>query len=239
MYDENYNFEDSFWVYNVYLYQKSGAGGPGDDDEYFDWIYEYVYDNDDDGYNDTVELDYDPDTTCECNITVTLYIDVYDNETGAWVNGSEEDYTIYSDDDDYWYQYWSPEYNGTFDFYVELYDEDENLEDEREYLGVELHARSSGGGGGDEDYDEYFYEWDYDVEPSDKITIGYDPDTECDCNVTIYVYVDVYDNATGDYVDTIADEHDINNGYSDWFEQEWTAYENGSYDFAVYLYDED
>ena len=239
MYDDNYNFEDSFWVYNVYLYQKSGAGGPGDDDEYFDWIYEYVYDNDDDGYNDTVELDYDPDTTCECNINVTLYIDVYDNETGAWVNGSEEDYTIYSDDDDYWYQYWSPEYNGTFDFYVELYDEDENLEDEREYLGVELHARSSGGGGGDEDYDEYFYEWDYDVEPSDKITIGYDPDTECDCEMEINVYVDVYESDSGDWIDYVYANHTIYNGYSDWFTQDWTSSNDGYYDFNVSMYDED
>ncbi len=239
MYDDDWNWEDEFWVYNVYLYQTSGAGGPGDEDEWFDWIDAYTYDADDDGYDDTAEIDYDPDTTCECDINITLVIDVYDNETGYWVNGTEEDYTIYSDDDDYWYQDWSPEYNGTFDFYVELYDEDGNLEEEEEYLGIELHARSSGGGGGDGDYDEWFYDWDYDVDPSDTIIIGYDPDTDCDCNVTIYVYVDVYDNATGDYVDTIADEHDINNGYSDWFEQEWTAYENGSYDFGVYLYDED
>ena len=53
------------------------------------------------------------------------------------------------------------------------------------------------------------------------------------------MYVDVYDNATGDYVDTIDDEHEINNGWSDWFEQEWTAYEDGSYDFGVYMYAED
>ena len=239
LYDDDWTFEDSFWIYGVYLYQTSGAGGPGDEDEWFDWIDAYTYDADDDGYDDTAEIEYDPDTTCECDINITLVIDVYDNETGYWVNGTEEDYTIYSDDNDYWYQSWSPEYNGTFDFEIKLYDEDNNLEDEEEYLGIELHARSSGGGGGDGDYDEWFYSWDYDIDPSDTIIIGYDPDTDCDCNVTIYVYVDVYDNATGDYVDTIAAEHDINNGYSDWFEQNWTAYENGSYDFAVYLYDED
>ena len=239
LYDDDWIFEDSFWIYGVYLYQTSGAGGPGDEDEWFDWIDAYTYDADDDGYDDTAEIEYDPDTSCECDINITLVIDVYDNETGYWVNGTEEDYTIYSDDNDYWYQSWSPEYNGTFDFEIKLYDEDNNLEDEEEYLGIELHARSSGGGGGDGDYDEWFYSWDYDIDPSDTIIIGYDPDTDCDCNVTIYVYVDVYDNETGNYVDTIAAEHDINNGYSDWFEQNWTAYENGSYDFAVYLYDED
>ena len=239
LYDDDWTFEDSFWIYGVYLYQTSGAGGPGDEDEWFDWIDAYTYDADDDGYDDTAEIEYDPDTTCECDINITLVIDVYDNETGYWVNGTEEDYTIYSDDNDYWYQSWSPEYNGTFDFEIKLYDEDNNLEDEEEYLGIELHARSSGGGGGDGDYDEWFYSWDYDIDPSDTIIIGYDPDTDCDCTVTIYVYVDVYDNETGNNVDTIAAEHDINNGYSDWFEQNWPAYENGSYDFAVYLYDED
>ena len=239
LYDDEWNSEDEFWIYNVYLYQKSGAGGPGDDDEYFDWIYEYMYDDDDDGYNDTVELDYDPDTTCECDINITLYIDVYDNETGAWVNGTEEDYTIYHDDDDYWYQYWSPEYNGTFDFYVELYDEDGNLEEEEEYLGIELYARSSGGGGGDEDYDEWFYDWDYDVYPSDKITIGYDPDTECDCEMEIYVYVDVYESDSGDWIDYVYANHTIYNGYSDWFTQDWTSWNDGYYDFNVSMYDED
>ncbi|MEO2180488.1 MAG: hypothetical protein ABGW86_04315, partial [Candidatus Poseidoniia archaeon] len=119
LYDDEWNFEDSFWIYNVYLYQTSGAGGPGDEDEYFDYIDAYVYDDDGDGYDDTAEIEYDPDTTCDCDINITLVIDIYDNETGYWVNGTEEDYTIYSDDDDYWYQDWSPEYNGTFDFYVE------------------------------------------------------------------------------------------------------------------------
>ena len=238
LYDEDWNMEDSFWIYNVDLYQTSGAGGPGDEDEYFDWIEAYTYDDDGDGYDDTAEIDYDPDTTCECDINITFVIDVYDNETGYWVNGTEEDYTIYSDDDDYWYQEWSPEYNGTFDFYVELYDEDGNLEDEEEYMNISLHVRSSGGGG-DDDYDEYFYDWDYDVDPSDKITIGYDPDTECDCEMEIYVYIDVYENSTGDYVDYVYANHTINNGYSDWFTQDWTSWNDDYYDFNVYMYDED
>ena len=238
LYDEDWNNEDSFWIYNVDLYQTSGAGGPGDEDEYFDWIDAYTYDGDDDGYEDTAEIDYDPDTTCECDINITFVIDVYDNETGYWVNGTEEDYTIYSDDDDYWYQEWSPEYNGTFDFYVELYDEDGNLEDEEEYLNISLHTRSSGGGG-DDDYDEYFYGWDYDVDPSDKITIGYDPDTECECEMEIYVYIDVYENSTGDYVDYVYANHTIYNGYSDWFTQDWTSWNDDYYDFNVYMYDED
>ena len=238
MYDENWNFEDQFLISNIYLYQKSGAGGPGDDDEYFDWIDAYTYDDDNDGYNDTVELDYDPDTTCECNVNVTFYVDAYDNETGAWVNGTEEEYTIYHDDNDYWYKSWSPEYNGTFDFYVELYDEDGNLEDEREYLGIELHTRTSGGGGGSEDEDEWFWGIDWDVDQN-TIEIGYDPDTTCDCTVDIIVYIDVYLNSTGEYLDYVYANHTIDNGYSDWFTQDWTSWNDDYYDFHVYMYDEE
>ena len=150
--DDNGNWEDSFWLRNVNLYQTSGTGGPGDEDEYFDYADAYTYDSDNDGYDDTVEVDYDPDTTCDCNITVELVFDVYDNTTGYWINGTEENYTIYNDDDDDLWNEWSPEYNGTFDFYLDLYDEDGNLEDELEYLGVDLYVRSNGGDGdGDDD----------------------------------------------------------------------------------------
>ena len=445
--DGNGNWEDSFWLRNVNLYQTSGTGGPGDEDEYFDYADAYTYDSDNDGYDDTVEVDYDPDTTCDCNITVELVFDVYDNTTGSWINGTKENYTIYNDEDDYLWNEWSPEYNGTFDFYLYLYDEDENLEDELEYLGVDLYVRSNGGdgdgdgdsngvghmgvidnfdegddyvndyiggvleygeyksdayfeiydmngnltdsgnpnyydflfisynltegwyyqdvyyeeggdmlqtgtfysygnssdftvinvdnavvdddeyavyddvgfiahqgtfddgvedveieitkynetsgnweyhaevetdetgevwlynetcgayqwtsnapdngeddsgyylvrahcddgngGGGDNetDYDEYFYSWEP-VVNSDTISIYHDPDTECQCNMTIYVYVDVFENETGNYIDSIMSEYDIYNGYGDNFEEQWTANEDGNYDFYVYMYDE-
>jgi hypothetical protein len=445
--DDNGNWEDSFWLRNVNLYQTSGTGGPGDEDEYFDYADAYTYDSDNDGYDDTVEVDYDPDTTCDCNITVELVFDVYDNTTGSWINGTKENYTIYNDDDDYLWNEWSPEYNGTFDFYLDLYDEDGNLEDELEYLGVDLYVRSNGGdgdgdgdgdsngvghmgaidnfddddyvndyiggvleygeyktdayfeiydednnlvdsgnpnyygmifvssnltegwyyqdvyyeengdmlqtgtfysygnssdftvinvdnavvdddeyavyddvtflahqgtfddgvddveieitkynetsgdweyhaevetnetgeawlynetcgtyqwtsnapdngeddsgyylvrahcddgnGGGDNetDYDEYFYSWEP-VVNSDTISIYHDPDTECQCNVTIYVYVDVFENETGNYIDSIMSEYDIYNGNGDNFEEQWTANEDGNYDFNVYMYDE-
>ena len=235
MYDEDWNFEDEFWIHNVYLYETSGAGGPGDDDEYFDWIYDYVWDDDDDGYNDTIGWDYDPDTTCECNISVTLVVDIFDNATGDWVNYTSHNYTIYHDDDDYWWHDWSPEYNGTFDFYVELYDEDDNLEDEVEYLGVELHTRSNDDG----DDDEWFYDWDYYVDPSDTINIGYDPDTDCECEMEIHVEIAIWESDTGDYVDYISANHTIYNGYSDWFTQDWTSSNDDYYDFNVSLYDED
>ncbi|MCS5537850.1 MAG: hypothetical protein NZ770_07065, partial [Candidatus Poseidoniaceae archaeon] len=96
----------------------------------------------------------------------------------------------------------------------------------------------TGGGNGTEDDDEWFYDWGYDVDPSETITIGYDPNTECDCNVTIYVDIDVY-TENGTHIDTVEAEHTIYNGYGDWFEQTWTADEDGTYDFRVNLLDED
>ena len=41
------------------------------DDEWFYDIYEEVSDEDDDGSDDTIEIGYDPDTTCECDIAVS------------------------------------------------------------------------------------------------------------------------------------------------------------------------
>ncbi|HIL33708.1 MAG TPA: PKD domain-containing protein, partial [Candidatus Poseidoniales archaeon] len=94
---------------------------------------------------------------------------------------------------------------------------------------------TGGGGGGDED--EWFDEWDYETEDA-RIEISYDPDTSCDCYVDIEVYIDVFDNETGDYVDSLYDDHTIYNEEEDWFEQDWTYYE-GTYDFNVYLYDQE
>ena len=101
---------------------------------------------------------------------------------------------------------------------------------------------TGGGGGGDEDYDEYFYNWDYygSEEPEwNKLIIGYDPDTDCDCDVDVEVYVDVFNNDTGEYEDSLYANHAIYNGDSDWFEQEWNADYAGKYDFYVELYDQE
>ena len=113
-YDDEWNFEDSFWIRNVYLYQTSGAGGPGDDDEYFDWFDIYLYDYDEDGYNDTIEFDYDPDTTCDCYVNITTYFDFYDNQTGNFVDSFDVEDEIYGEDNDYFYDAWSPSYNISF-----------------------------------------------------------------------------------------------------------------------------
>ena len=224
------DFEDSFWITDVYLYETSGAGGPGDDDEYFDRLDHYTYDADSDGYDDTVEFEHDPDTTCDCYLNVTTVFEFYDNQTGDMVDSFEVEDEIYGDDNDYFYNYWSPSYNGTFDIIVELYDEDGNLEDWEQFNDISLHVRSEGSG------DEWFEDWDYYIE-EDTLHIGFDPNTECECEIDGDVHVDIYDEDGNqlieDYVlfSIYSDEYD-------WYEYNWTTNESGYYTFELILFDE-
>ena len=245
LWDEDDNYEDEFEIDNVYLTNGGGGGGgQGDEDEWFyDWDYSTEDTNEDDE-DDTIIIGYDPDTTCDCYVNITVYVDVYDNETGDWVDYTSAEHTIYDEEGDWFEQDWTATDNGSYDFWVDMYDEDWNQEDDFWIYNVSL-TSGSGGGNGTGDDDEWFYDWDYDTydtnedDEDDTINIGYDPDTTCDCDVNITVYVDVYDNETGNWVDGIDAEHTIYDEEGDWFEQDWTASENGTYDFNVSLYDED
>jgi PKD repeat protein len=244
LFDDDWNFEDQFRIEDVYLTNGGGGGGgQGDEDEWFyDWDYSTEDTNEDDE-DDTIVIGYDPDTTCDCEVNITVDVDVYDNETGDWVDYTYAEHTIYDEESDWFEQDWTATDNGSYDFFVVMYDEDWNQEDDFWLYNVSLTSGSGGNGTGDED--EWFYDWDYSTEDTndddedDTIVIGYDPDTTCDCEVDITVYIDVYDNETGDWVDGIDAEHTIYDGEGDWFEQDWTPYENGSYDFNAVMYDED
>ena len=225
-YEEDGELLQSGWLHSY------GSSSTNNDE----WFYEWDYDV---NSNDTITIGYDPDTECDCYVDIEVHVDVYENETGDYVGWTYDEHQIYNEESDWFEQNWTAYENGSYDFNVYMYDENNNFEDEFSIYDVYLTSDGGGGGGDNESNDEWFYDWDYDVDPSDTITIGYDPDTECDCNVTIHVYVDVYDNETGDYLDYTYAEHEIYNGYSDWFEQNWTAYENGSYDFNAIMYDED
>ena len=104
-------------------------------------MFEQIYDYDEDGYNDTIEFDYDPDTTCDCYVNITTYFDFYDNQTGNFVDSFDVEDEIYGEDNDYFYDAWSPSYNGTFDVIVRLYDENDYLEDEERFDNVQLNVR--------------------------------------------------------------------------------------------------
>ena len=193
----------------------------------------YVYDVDEDGYNDTIEFNYDPDTTCDCYVNITTYFDFYDNQTGNFVDSFDVEDEIYLDDNDDFYDEWSPSYNGTFDVIVRLYDEDQNLEDSRKFDNISLHVRSEDDDTGGES-DEWFENHGYDVD-SFEIDIRYDPDTDCQCEVRVWVYIDVYQG--NNKIDTISEDYYIYNEDGDSFSQNWYADEEDYYDFYVVLFD--
>ena len=206
------------------MYQTSGAGGPGDEDEYFDYFYHYIYDADEDGHNDTIDYFYDPDTTCDCNINVTTYFDVYDNETG---NGliQKFNHTIYNDDDDGFLSLLGTLYNGKiFDFSIKLHDEDENIEDEEHYAHVEsLHVRSESNQTG-EDVDEWFGDVDHRVD-RDLLEIGFNPNTEFEGYTNVSIQINIYrDDGTGMLEDTISAL--IYSDDYDWIEYNLLKYES-------------
>ena len=231
--DDDWNWEDIFSIYNQTLYATSGGGGPGDEDEWFEDVYEEIYDDDDDGNNDTIEWYYNPDTSCDCNITIDVYFNVTDADDGSLVDYFERNHTIYNDDSETYWAYWSPEYNGTFDFEVEMYDEDGNFEDSFESSNVALNVREENE---DEDYDEWFATYDWDYESSDTVEIGFDPDTGCYCDVYVYVESEVYDG-DGDYVTSMSDDGYIYGTDSDWWTEYFTADYTDYYDFEFRLYD--
>jgi len=231
--DDDWNWEDSFSIYNQTLYATSGGGGPGDEDEWFEDFDEEIYDGDYDGNNDTIEWYYNPDTSCDCNITIDVYFNVTDADDGSLVDYFETNHTIYNDDSETYWAYWSPDYNGTFDFEVEMYDEDGNFEDSFESSNVALNVREENE---DEDYDEWFATYDWDYESSDTVEIGFDPNTECDCDVYVYVESEVYDG-DGDYVTSMSDDGYIYGTDSDWWTEYFTADYTDYYDFEFRLYD--
>ena len=211
-----------------------------DSDEWFEsWDYDTEDTNGDDVANE-INVIFDPDTDCNCSLEVNVYMDVYNNDTGNYVEWEYGNYTITGTEDDEFSMEWTAREDGNFTFYFNLYDDDWNWEDQFEvYEYLECDANNtdceSNNGNGTEDSDEWFADRDYYVEPSDTINIEYDPNTDCYCEVRVWVYIDVYQD--GNKIDTIADDYYIYYTDYDWFEQEWTAYENDTYDFKVVLFD--
>ena len=220
--------------YNGTLIQNGSFYSYGDstttsDDDYDEWFDDWDYDVDP---SDTIKMYFDPDTNCECYLEVSVSYGVYDNETGDFIEwGDGEHYEIYGTDSDWFDQSWVASENGSYDFYVYMIDENGTLEDDFWIYNVSLVSDDNG----TEESDEWFEDRDYYTEPSDTIHIEYDPNTDCYCEVRVWVYIDVYQD--GDKIDTIADDYYIYYTDDDWFDQDWTAEENDTYDFKVVLFD--
>ncbi len=207
-----------------------GSSTTTSDDDYYEWFEDWDYDV---APSDTIKIYFDPDTSCDCALEVSISYGVYDNETGDFIEwGDGEHYEIYGTDSDWFDQSWVASENGSYDFYVYMIDDNGTLEDDFWIYDVYLEA---GDDNGTEESDEWFEDRDYYVEPSDTINVEYNPDTDCYCEVRVWVYIDVYQD--GNKIDTIADDYYIYYTDDDWFEQDWTAYENDTYDFKVVLFD--
>ena len=220
-----------------------GSSTTTSDDDYDEWFESWDYDTEDTNGDDVaneINVIFDPDTDCNCSLEVNVYMDVYNNDTGDYVEWEYGNYTITGTEDDEFSMEWTAREDGNFTFYFNLYDDDWNWEDQFEvYEYLECDANNtdceSNNGNGTEDSDEWFEDMDYYVDPSDTINIEYDPNTDCYCEVRVWVYIDVYQD--GNKIDTIADDYYIYYTDYDWFEQSWTAYENDTYDFKVVLFD--
>ena len=232
MHDENWTFEDSFRINDVYLYEKTGAGGIGDEDEWYDDVWNHTYDYDDDGLNDTFEIEFNPDTTCDCTIIVTSVLTIKDSSNNTKVGSISLESEIHSDNYEWYNIEWTPEYNGTFDFYLDLYDEDDNLEDSKYLFDVEIFVRSNQGN----DETEWFEDENFEAD-GNWFQANYFPATNCDCWVKIWIYIDVYHGE--DKVDTISEEMYIHGDEEEWSSQEWYADETGHYDFHVVMFNDE
>ena len=69
-----------------------------DDDEWFeDWDYDLV-DTDGDNLADTIDVFYNPDTTCDCGLDVNVNIDIFESDSGDWIDDEYSNHYIYGTD---------------------------------------------------------------------------------------------------------------------------------------------
>ena len=111
-----------------------------------------------------------------------------------------------------------------------------------DFLRTYLENHSHGQGNQSVGTDEWFYDYDFNLSDADgdggadTISIYVDPDTEAD-EMGVEVYVEVY--LDGEFHDDVMGNYTIHLDDLDNFVLNWSADENGSYDFAVYLYDDE
>ncbi len=234
-----YDVEEGNYTFNFYFEEDGellqsgwlhsyGSSSTNNDEWFYDWDYD-VYPN------STITIGYDPDTECDCNVTINVFVDIY-NSNGTHVDSEYANHTIYNGYGDWFEQDWTADEDGVYDFYVSMYDEDWNEEDNFSIENVDLSP----------EYDEWIHAWTYYVPTDDdgnnnwnEIVVGYDPETECDCDVDVEVYLDVYDENGDWYAGSSNQSHTINGEQEDWFLQDIAVNEPGEYDFFVTMYDED
>ena len=106
-------------------------------DEYFYDIYGELSDTDDTEHNNLFTIYYDPDSSEDEYVDITVGFEVYDGDTGEWLGYAENSHTIINGDEEYFDMPYEADYNGHFDFYISLYDGDD-LEDEHWFQDILL-----------------------------------------------------------------------------------------------------
>ena len=238
--DGNYTFEfrlfststNGWDTFNFTTYLECFEDCGSVEEEWFENIWYNVNDEDEDGWNDTFVIEFNPDTTCDCTINVTSVLSIFDSSNNTQVDKISYTDDIYSDEYDYFFMDWTPEYNGTFDFYLDLYDEEDHHEDSEQFFDIELHVLSEEG----HDDNEWFEDENFES-GENWFQANYLPMTDCDCWVKIWVYIDVYYDE--DKVDTISEEMYIHRDEEDWSSQDWYANETGYYDFHVVMFNDE
>ena len=94
MYDNNWNFEDEF---NFTVYLECDTEDENSNCDYDEWFEDWDYvteDTDDDNLDDTIIIDFYPNTECDCEMDVLVYLDVYQNSSGNFVDYENEEFTI-------------------------------------------------------------------------------------------------------------------------------------------------
>ena len=209
----------------------TGGGGGGDEDydEYFyNWDYYGKYDDSDEGEWHKLIIGYDPDTDCDCDVDVEVYVDVLDNDTGDYVGSLYANHTIYNGEEDWFEQEWNADYAGKYDFYVELYDQEYgHPEDSFEFSLIMS--------------DEWFGS-DFHQEGT-TVYIDMDPQTDYQGEILTHYYLDVFrldENDEWEWIDNqaIYDIYITGSNDNEDIHFEWTAEEDGTYRFEVWMEDE-
>ena len=167
-----------------------------------------------------------PETECDCDVDVEVYLDVYD-ENGDWYAGSSnQSHTINGEQEDRFLQDIAVNEAGEYDFFVTMYDEDGNHEEDKSFSLIMS--------------DEWF-DYDWAVEDG-NVKIDLEGRTNYDGEIDTYYEVNVYrwneDENDWEEIDYLDDNATISSESPAPIHFEWEAEESGDYRFVVYMADD-
>ena len=79
--------------------------------------------------NDTINILFDPNTECDCELDVNVQLTVYVNSSGSWVDYDSDKFVINRTEIDNFEMSWTSTNSSSYDFEVRLYDNNWNYED--------------------------------------------------------------------------------------------------------------